>query len=168
MNLKKTISVAVLIFFSYQIFAQLTVKSDFNKEDCRLNIEITNKSQYILLFMTEQLLDPPYISIESFDSKGNNIEWLQHPPLGHGGPYLFNSMYLHLRQNESYLLSYKINPDKNKRSPEYFIVTYSLPFRKIDAENIEMERLVKQRYKYLVGNEKLSFKERFDFETFCR
>lgn len=116
-----------------------------------------------MLFMTVHLLNPPSISIESFDLEMNAIEWLRYPPSEHNGPYLFDETYVILRQNESYLLSFNIKPDKTKKKPKYLIVTYNLSTFLLDVENTENETLFKL-FQHLKGRVNLRFKEQFEFE----
>ncbi|MDI9604632.1 MAG: hypothetical protein QM305_04800, partial [Bacteroidota bacterium] len=65
----KTTLLGFLLLTSYPLYAQLKVESDFNREEYKLNVKLTNKSPFIMLFMTEHLENPPSISIESFDSQ---------------------------------------------------------------------------------------------------
>ena len=162
----KTTLLGFLLLTSYPLYAQLKVESDFNREEYKLNVKLTNKSPFIMLFMTEHLENPPSISIESFDSQMNAIEWLRFPPSGHNGPYLFKEMYVILKQNESYQLAFNIKPDKTKKNPMYFEATYNLPYFLYDIENIEDEKkFLNERYKYFIGRRNYCLKEQFEFET---
>lgn len=160
--LKKITLLSILILTSYPLYAQLKVESDFNGKKGLLNVKLTNKSPFIMLFMTEHLLNPPSVSIESFDSQMNAIEWLRFPPSEHNGPYLFEEMYVILKQNESYLLSFNIKPDTTKKKPKYFEVTYNLPTFLSDIENTENMRLP-EFFKHLKDRQNLWFKEKFEF-----
>lgn len=163
--LKKITLLSILILTSYPLYAQLKVESDFNGKKGLLNVKLTNKSPFIMLFMTEHFSNPPSVSIESFDSQMNAIEWLRYPPSEHNGPYLFKEMYVILKQNESYLLLINIKPDTTKKKPKYFEVTYNLPYFLYDVENIEDEKsFLKNRYKYLKDRQSLWFKEKFEFQ----
>jgi len=167
----KTTLLSILILTSYPLYSQLKVESDFNREERKLNVKLTNKSPFIMLFMTEHLTNKPFISIECFDSQMNAIEWLRHPPFEneHDGPYLFKEMYVILKQNESYLLSFNIKPDKTKKKPKYFEVTYHLPHFLYDVENMENEKeFLEKRYKYLKDRQNFGLKEQFEFEKKCQ
>ncbi len=165
----KTTMLSILMLASYPLYAQLKVEGDFNREGCKLNVKLTNKSPFIMLFMTEHLENPPSISIGSFDSQMNSIEWLRFPPLDHNGPYLFKEMYVILKQNESFQLSFNIKPDKAKKKPMYFEASYNLPYFLYDIENIKDEKkFLNERYKYFIGRRNYCLKELFEFETKCQ
>ncbi len=166
----KTTMLSILILTSSPLYAQLKVESDFNKEECKFNFKLTNKSPFIMLFMTEHLTNRPFISIESFDSQMNAIEWLRHPPFDHDdGTYLFKEMYVILKQDESYLLSFNIKPDKTKKEPKYFEVTYNLPHFLYNIENIENEeKFLNERYKYFKDRQNFWLKEQVEFEKKCQ
>lgn len=119
-----------------------------------------------MLFMTEHLTNKPFISLESFDSQMKAIEWLRYPPFEHDGPYLFKEMYVFLKQNDSYLLSFNIKPDKTKKKPKYFEVTYNLPHFLYDVKNTENKTLF-ELSKHRKGAQILQYKEQFEFETKC-
>lgn len=161
----KTTLISILLLSSHPLYAQLEVESDFNREEGKLNVKLTNKSTFAMLFMTEHLTNPPSITIQSFGSNNNQIEWLI-PPIKHGSQNLFKEYYLILRQDSTYLLSLNIEPDKSKPKPEYLEVTYNLPHFLYDIKNIDNEKLfLNERYKYFKDRQTLWFKEKFKYEA---
>lgn len=168
--MKEIFKITLLVFLllaSYPLYSQLKVESNFDREKSQLNVKLTNETSLVIVFWTQHLENAPNISIQSFDAQDNAIEWLSYPQLGHGGPWLFEEYWKILKQNESHLLSINIKPDKSKREPKYFEVTYYLPHAYYDIKNIENEKeFLNKRSKYYKNSN--SFWFRIQLEAKCQ
>lgn len=167
MRLSKIFILAFIFTLSvFSGFSQLAVNSDFNEDISKLNVRITNKSGYIIHISNGLFVhDPSYVAIESYDRNGNRIEWLIGRPLRDIGYLPVNGDIL-LKPDESCLLSFKINRDKEKVEPAYMIVNYDFKCSLLENKNIETLQFPRERYKYLRGHEFINFKERFDLEVY--
>lgn len=75
--LKKIIVIFFLTLLSNQLFAQLAVKSDFDTENHKLHVKITNVSDYIMRFLSEEIYlekRPCHVSIKSIDTNGETLK----------------------------------------------------------------------------------------------
>ena len=147
--LKKTILICFLTLLSNHLFAQLGVKSDFDRTHRQLHLKITNESEYIMRFISAEILLEQrscHVLIKSIDLNGKTIKILR-------DTQLFGDHYLFLRPNETF--------SKYLDIPECyaFEVKYDFFYDKLDMEEVTGTVYFQNQWK--VGSETFFFYSKF-------
>jgi hypothetical protein len=148
--LKKIIVICFLTLLSNQLFAQLAVKSDFDTRDHQLHVKITNVSDYIIRFMSEEIFLEQrscHVLIKSIDTNGETIKTLRNTQL-------FGDYYLFLQPNETF--------SKYLNIPEChaFEAKYEFLYDKLDMEDVT-GTVHFQQNRWKIGRETIVFYSRF-------